>query len=472
MAEKISIQIALEGGQAVARQLADIGDAGQQAFDQIAQSAEQVGGFKNLKPEEVTAKLKELGVEGTAAFGKIQKAVSTAVRFETLVSGIQSVENAFIALGRAAGPIGLAMAAAFQSAAKATIAFAGTINKASDQAVKLGMSLQQFKNFQQMFLQLGVSGDAAAEGFAKFRQELEKAAAADPAGQLAAFGLSTAAAQQQLQQFLQQLRQMPDGLERTNLAISQLGQTAGTQFIQGLRAAEGSMSESERKAYALGQAIERLQTAWTNFGSVQLAPVLTAGIDALTAALDRCAQSWMGMVQAASLLNPINAVVQGLIALVEKLGQTIAAARGGPGAPLPEPGGVPMAGGGLMGGRGTGTSDSNLAWLSRGEHVMPARAVQQPGVLAFLEALRRSGGNLRGVLDSMSRFALGGLVPRAIPAYAAGGPVGRMNHVTIQFPGLPAINGLRASSDVIGELQRTAALAQVRSGGRKPSRYS
>ena len=41
-----------------------------------------------------------------------------------------------------------------------------------------------------------------------------------------------------------------------------------------------------------------------------------------------------------------------------------------------------MARGGLMGGRGTGTSDSNLAWLSRGEHVMPARAVRQPGVLA------------------------------------------------------------------------------------------
>src|SRR5262245_28585772 len=131
MAEKISVQIALEGGQEVARQLADIGDAGEQAFNQIAQSAEQVGGFKNLKPEEVTAKLREMGVEGTAAFGKIQKAVSTAVRFETLVSGIQSVENAFIALGRAAGPIGLALAVAFKSAAKATIAFADTMNKAS-----------------------------------------------------------------------------------------------------------------------------------------------------------------------------------------------------------------------------------------------------------------------------------------------------------------------------------------------------
>lgn len=128
------------------------------------------------------------------------------------------------------------------------------------------------------------------------------------------------------------------------------------------------------------------------------------------------------------------------------------------------------AAGGLLGGRGTGTSDSNLAWVSRGEHIMPARAVQQPGVLAFLEALRRSGGSLRDVLDGMGRFALGGMVgrPISIPAMAGGS----MSNVTIQFPGLPEITGLRASSGVVDELRKAAALAQVRSGGRKPSRYS
>jgi hypothetical protein len=131
-----------------------------------------------------------------------------------------------------------------------------------------------------------------------------------------------------------------------------------------------------------------------------------------------------------------------------------------------------FAGGGLLGGRGTGTSDSNLAWVSRGEHIMPARAVAQPGVLALLEALRRSGGNLAGVLDGMGRFALGGMVPRAMPAFAAGGLAGGMSNVTIQFPGLPDIGGLRASASTVDELRRAAALAQVRSGGRKPSRYS
>lgn len=131
--------------------------------------------------------------------------------------------------------------------------------------------------------------------------------------------------------------------------------------------------------------------------------------------------------------------------------------------------------GGLLRGRGTGTSDSNLAWLSHGEHIMPAKAVRQPGVLAFLETLRRSGGDLQRALNGMGRFALGGLVyPKrmTIPAFASGGLNGGMNNVTIQFPGLPAIGGLRASSEVVDELRKAAALAQVRSGGRKPSRYS
>jgi hypothetical protein len=68
----------------------------------------------------------------------------------------------------------------------------------------------------------------------------------------------------------------------------------------------------------------------------------------------------------------------------------------------------------------------------------------------------------------MGRFAAGGLV---MPAMASGG-LGSMSHVTIQFPGGPTIGGLRASSDVVDELRKAAAMAQVRSGGRKPSRYT
>ena len=162
--------------------------------------------------------------------------------------------------------------------------------------------------------------------------------------------------------------------------------------------------------------------------------------------------------------NALTGAIQGAI---DKLLTFIGLKPSGPATGEGAPG---KAAGGLLGGRGTGTSDSNLAWVSRGEYITPARAVAQPGVLGFLEALRRSGGNLSRLLDGMGRFALGGMVPR-MPAFAAGGLVGGSN-VTIQFPGLPAISGLRASSDVVDQLHRAAALAQVRSGGRKPSRYS
>jgi hypothetical protein len=132
---------------------------------------------------------------------------------------------------------------------------------------------------------------------------------------------------------------------------------------------------------------------------------------------------------------------------------------------IPPPEAAPPAAqatGGLIGGRGTGTSDSNLIWASRGEFVMRYDAVRKWGV-AFMEAIN-SG------LDPF-RFNLGGQIPR----FAAGGLVGLQastSNVTIQFPGLPPITGLRATTDTIAELQRAAAMAQVRSGGRKPSRYS
>jgi hypothetical protein len=536
VAEKLSIQIALDGGAEIERQLADIGAAGQKAFADITKSAEEVG-FKNIKPEEVTQKLKEMGVTGVDAIDKIQAAVRSAGQLETLVRGVTTVENGLLALARAAPVIGTVIVTGMAAAAKATIAFADTISKTSDQAVKLGLSFEQFKNLQRDFEKLGVSGKAAADGFGKFQQELQKAAQADPGSQLAAFGQNADVARQQMDRFLQQLRRMPEGLQRTNLAISELGTTAGTQFIQGLRAAEGSMSADERKAYELGQALERLKTSWDALGSVTLAPALSAGIEGLVAVINRANQSFLSFAGtvAAGIANPFELLAQQATAFAltllgigpagEKAGQQAAAGlqlvanpltgmpelirqiqppeasgwtswagtvvsainrvinkfmewlglkekSGGGGGTPREPGGIPMASGGLLGGRGTGTSDSNLAWVSRGEYITPARAVAQPGVLAFLEALRRSGGNLSRVLDGMGRFALGGMIRGPMPAFAGGGLAGGMSNVTIQFPGLPAIGGLRASSDVVDQLHRAAALAQVRSGGRKPSRYS
>ena len=148
------------------------------------------------------------------------------------------------------------------------------------------------------------------------------------------------------------------------------------------------------------------------------------------------------------------------------LGKAVGSATGSN--PVTAPQG--FAGGGRVGGRGSGTSDSNLAWVSRGEHIMPARSVAQPGVLAFLEALRRSGGNLSRVLNGMGRFALGG--PVAMPALAGGmGGGANLGTLTLGLPSGDSVT-VRASASVVEQLRKEAVMAQVRSGGRKPSRYS
>ncbi|MDE1011274.1 MAG: phage tail length tape measure family protein [Paraburkholderia fungorum] len=74
--------------------------------------------------------------------------------------------------------------------------------------------------------------------------------------------------------------------------------------------------------------------------------------------------------------------------------------------------GIFRAGGGLVSGPGTSTSDSILAHLSDGEYVVKASAVAQPGVLSLLESINSGGGGSR------NRFALGGYVGAA-PASAS-----------------------------------------------------
>jgi hypothetical protein len=191
---------------------------------------------------------------------------------------------------------------------------------------------------------------------------------------------------------------------------------------------------------AIGNIGQRLAPAFAAIGSILMPIIISIGT-VLGEAL--------GMALVSSVTNSINEALQNLAAKLGFGGGSSSSSGGGG-----------FAAGGLLGGRGSGTSDSNLAWVSRGEYIMPARAVAQPGVLAFLEALRLG----------MGHFALGGMVrgPLGLPSFAGGG----MNHVTIAFPGLPEIAGLRASSGVVDELHRAAAMAQVRSGGRKPSRFS
>ena len=62
MAEKLSVQIALEGGKEVEAQLEGIGKAGQKAFADISAAAEKAGGFDKLDPGQASKSMEKFGV--------------------------------------------------------------------------------------------------------------------------------------------------------------------------------------------------------------------------------------------------------------------------------------------------------------------------------------------------------------------------------------------------------------------------
>ena len=637
MAEKLSVQIALEGGQEIVQQLGDIGKAGQKAFADIAKSAGQVGSFSQIKPEQITASLQKMGVEGVGAINKIQAAVQSAVRLERVVAGVRAAETAFGRLGavgatvfskldaavgkfganltralgplagaaRALGPVGIA-AGALAAGSVALVKFAAAAEdayKAFSQLQQVsGQSVQNLSTLSNVFAQGGtnlktfasemgnLSEKIAAAGSQRairaadqdtvkwandvdrVRRQFERLiSGVDQFGNQVAAGIGPVLSplitlETKVQAVLELLSKVPAEMQQFKLADifkglssdlerAQLGKGLGLSPETIATLSQGSarlqqlvqqarelglafdaldqknlqqMIESQNQAGALFDSLKQKMGAlvapaitsfWEGFTNQlqKLTPVFTqiassigqinfsavgAAAANFLAVLAKIAAGWAqilsGNVRFADVLGQLlqeagqilasmavqigigigQGIIQGIISAITNaagaIWNAIKAALGlGGGGDAGAGAGVPgKARGGLMGGRGTGTSDSNLAWVSRGEYITPARAVRQPGVLAFLEALRRSGGNLSRVLDGMGRFALGGLVPGPMPAFAAGGLAGGMSNVTIQFPGLPEIGGLRASSSAVDELRKAAAMAQVRSGGRKPSRYS
>jgi len=592
MAEKISIEIALEGGAEIERQLADIGTAGQKAFADITKAASQVG-FKNIQAEQVTAALQRLGVTGVNEITKIQNAVKAAGRLESLVQGVASVENAFARVGagvetfashmtRSLGPVG-ALARAFGPGgilvggiAGAAVVFekfafsaSRAINQVSEAADKLGIPFQRFDQLRKGFEAAGIGSDIFARGMTKVVQEgnltkvleigqrlqavlgaglplgfinpkdienlrnfaLEEGKAGDQARAFLALiprittSLSNLVPKTAQQAALQQLglplttdiqknfERITDGLnriddegKRTRLTIALFGDELGPKMAASMRVGTfsvdafrdkvGALTETQRNAATLQEeSLERLKGAWNRFAATVAIPATIPLLDDLTKAIENSQGTIVGAIQnlaeamltalknaftgeGSKIINSwldeiqqnVDIFVQNMQIAGAKVAQAFQFLQSAATPETQSMFGGGMAAGGLIGGSGTGTSDSNLAWVSRGEYVVPAAAVAQPGMLAFLEGLRRTGGNLGRVLDGMSSFALGGLVQA--PRFAEGGLAGGMSNVTIQFPGVQPISGLHASSPVVDELRHAAALAQVRSGGRKPSRYS
>jgi hypothetical protein len=660
MAQSIAITIALEGGAEIQRQLADIGEAGQKAFEQISKSAEQAGGFKNLDTDTVTEKLKQFGVTGADSIKKIQDAVKSAGRLETVVAGVQALETGFVAVAKAAGVVAVGVLAAGAALTKFALGAADTAEAVAKLGNASGDSAANLSRLVLTFASFGASGKEAAAAIESFNAKLSAASRtavvdAEQSAQRVAqaqqkqadlalksgnlviqqaelnaqrnkllYNQDLTAREQhdlQLRKLGQQQAELnqrqadlarerakaqEDELNASANDLTRLGTViagtgpivldARTNFANFVKAVQQdaaqfgtveerlnrtaaiidriadpalkadlvkalgldklvpALKEGESLLTVLTQRQQQLQQAglelsqrqqdnlidlsraWnrltTDIGAAltkiaaEIAPVITAvlnavaheiealshdiqaigeefshiaqGLGALFGAIGEAATTAAQAVIDAfktvtepivaafnAILDPvkgvidtivsyINTALQAVNSLLQQLGLAASSASGirpqadvsgGNGGDS----GLPFASGGLIGGRGTGTSDSNLAWVSRGEHIMPARAVAQPGVLAFLEALRRSGGNLNGLLDGMGRFARGGLV---LPSFASGGlapaTVGARRVLHLNIEGR-SFAGLSIPESTAQSLERFAVHSQIASTGRKPS---
>lgn len=250
----------------------------------------------------------------------------------------------------------------------------------------------------------------------------------------AAFNDALATTNPDLQAFLQRLATL----------AQDLGPEARRE-IQGLTQQLGSLADNTRTP------LERLAADWTDTaGQLQ-----NAGVSAMNAISDSLTDAVMtGKLDFASLARSIIAdlvrvMIQAqLTSAALKLGQTIGlitsvagaaggAAAGGAGGVNTfglESGGTytpsgpfTFAGGGLLRGPGTGTSDSILMRGSNGEFVLRAESVRSIGVAA-LDLLNKYGAaGLDAILGSA-----------AAPAYATGGVIGSVS---------PAMTRSRARND-------------------------
>lgn len=128
------------------------------------------------------------------------------------------------------------------------------------------------------------------------------------------------------------------------------------------------------KSNVIDRIVGFFQTGWN---------AVKSGVDALASGIKRVFSTISGVIK-----EPINAIIGGINAVIEKInGLKVpdwVPGIGGSHTNFPK---IPkLATGGLVAGVGTGTSDANLAWLSRGEYVVKADTVRRYGV-EFMDAL-------------------------------------------------------------------------------------
>src|SRR5262245_36846261 len=346
MAEKISVEIGLDGGEEVQKQLENIGQSGQKAFGDIQNAADQV----NLSS--TTEQFDDLGNAGQAAFQKVAAAARNATAFEQIIQGVKKVEGAFESLGaaaakvgarmtralgpigvfaRALGPLGIALAVAGGAFVKFGDSATDAINGLTAAGAKLSLTPQQFDQLQKALRSTGISAGAIGPGLEKLRETLQR----DFPGTNAIAGL---------EKIIRKLERMPDGVKRTQAAIEMLGDVLGPEIVAALRAGTLSIEqlrqalqsitpltqEQIEQADAYKAALNQLSAAWDELkqaATTALAPMATTVFQSLTQEIKNLQTDIQNLIPVLQeIWSALQAIDQFTFSTLQSAWQAIAAA--------------------------------------------------------------------------------------------------------------------------------------------------
>lgn len=238
------------------------------------------------------------------------------------------------------------------------------------------------------------------------------------------------------------------------VALTQAPTPALAQSAQGQQAPQAAPIEAAKTA--VGELVALVQSAIQNAQNFAAAAVILVSNSVTQLANPALAS-----------INSLNDALSRAIDNVNRLAGAVAALPALPNYGNSNQGGsggasASFAGGGLVLGAGTATSDSIPAWLSNGEFVIRAAAVKQYGV-DFLRRINRM--SISPAKVSLPRFAMGGLV-------GGGGSYQQQTTrpVTLVLDG-KSFGPFTAGGDVIGAVEKHVSMRKIsRTTARVPSR--
>ena len=236
----------------------------------------------------------------------------TAAAFASAKAGLDKFSSAYSALG---GLAGAGLVAAISSTVRATIDFGDEMN---DLSQKVGISVKNLATWKLAAEQSGTSLESVAKGVKGLSTYMVENGAA-----LRAAGINATEANGALIELADLFSAMPDGVEKTALAVKLFGK-AGMDMLPMLNLGSAGMQEAQEKAKAFGERMELLAPQADKFND-ELAEL---ALQSKAAGINITSYLLPGLTGVATWLNDLVAGGQRAETALEFLGEKSPLARG------------------------------------------------------------------------------------------------------------------------------------------------